>query len=226
MQGDLQPRHNGFWRGSIGSHRATSRVILLALAIGGLSGCASKSPPPPPGPPPEIVARPGDAIRVSFSREQELNGEFRLNEAGVVLLPLIGERDLSNVTADEARRSIAADYDGVIQNQSVQVEYLMRVRVLGSVRSPGLYYVDQTMELGDAIALAGGPASDGKLDDIRVIRHGDEIRTDLEVTDPVSTEVRSGDQIMVTQRSWLSRNGAAVLAATIAAMGVIIAATR
>ena len=109
------------------------------------------------------------------------------------------------------------------RNQAVQLAYLRRVRVLGEVRSPGLYHIDPTMTFDDAIALAGGTNSEGNLKSVTLVRDGEEVAKGLDVTRSVSTAVHSGDQIYVPKTSWLSRNGAVIIGATIAGIATIVA---
>ena len=167
---------------------------------------------------------PGDAIRLAFWREPELSGEYPVDETGAVVLPFLGHRNVTGIPPATLKEQLLEDYRGQLKNQEVQVTLLRRVRVLGAVDEPGLYYVDLTMTLGDAIALAGGVTSDGKLDDIKIFRDGEEIRSDLDTTARVAEEVTSGDQIMVPERSWINRKGAVVVAAMLTATALIIVA--
>lgn len=204
-----------------------SATSLSAIYLAAAMGCAGH-PPPDSGPPAAgpVVLQPGDALRVAFSAEPGLNGEFRIDEDGTVVLPLLGERRVTSVPADSVKRKIIAEYDGVVRNQSVQVVNLMRVRILGAVASPGLYYVDPTMTLADAVALAGGASTEGKLGDVRLVRAGREFRTSLDVSSLELFEIRSGDQIIVSHRSWFARNSSVLIGSMIASLGVVIAATR
>lgn len=169
---------------------------------------------------------PGDAIRVSFSREPELNGEFEIDETGTVSLPLLGARTVVDQPAAAVKVELADEYAWRTRNQSVQVVYLRRVRVLGEVRNPGLYRVDPTMTFDDVIALAGGANSQGNLKSVTLARDGEEMTEGLDVTRSVAATVHSGDQIFVPKTSWFSRYGAVIIGATIAAFGTIIAFSR
>lgn len=167
--------------------------------------------------------QPGDAIRLSFSREPVLNGQFSIDETGLIVLPLLGSRPVTDRPAPELKEDLVREYEGQTRNQSVQVVYLRRVRVLGEVRSPGLYHVDPTMTFDDALALAGGASSDGNLENVSLVRDGEEIVEGLDVSRSVAAGIQSGDQIYVPKTSWLSRYGAALAGATIGALGAIIA---
>jgi polysaccharide export outer membrane protein len=169
--------------------------------------------------------QPGDAIRLAFWREQELSGEYPVDENGAIVLPILGHRNVTGIPAATLKNQLLEEYGEQLRNQEVQVTLLRRVRVLGAVDEPGLYYVDPTMTLGDAIALAGGATSDGKLDDIKIFRNGEEIRSDLDSTVRVMDEVQSGDQVLVPQRSWFNRNGAIIVASMVTATALILIAS-
>jgi polysaccharide export outer membrane protein len=166
---------------------------------------------------------PGDAVRLTFWREPEMNGDYFVDETGTVTLPLLGKRSVTGVPADELKRVLTGELQDQLVNQSVQVTLLTRVRILGAVQRPGLYHVDPTMMVGDAVALAGGATPAGRLDRIRVERAGQVVLSRVSASDPVFAEIRSGDQILIPERSWLSRNGAVVLGAAISAVGLIVA---
>ena len=97
--------------------------------------------------------------------------------------------------------------------------------ILGEVASPGLYLIDPTMRLADAVALAGGASPDGNLEGPRVVRDGDDITQYVALESPLLNQLESGDQIQVPEKSWLRRNGIVLLASTISALAIIYAAT-
>ncbi|MDP2471473.1 MAG: SLBB domain-containing protein [Candidatus Palauibacterales bacterium] len=176
--------------------------------------------------PGELPLVPGDAVRLTFSREPDLNGEYTIDEDGSAILPLLGQRQLTDRSAAQVKVDLGAEFAEITRNQSVQVAYLRRVRVLGEVRNPGLYQVDQTLMIDDVIALAGGATEDGNLKKVRLIRNGDEIVDGLDVSRSVATSLESGDQLFVPKTPWIVRNGAVLIAACISAAGVIVAFTN
>lgn len=149
---------------------------------------------------------PGDQIRISFEREPDLGGEFMVDETGHAVLPLLGRWPVTQYPAGRLKDTLTAEYDAQLRNQAVQIVLTRRVRVIGAVQRPGLYQVDPTMSFGDVVALAGGATDNGKPDEIRILRDGEEIRANLTVADPLLADLRSGDQVMVPERSWFSRN--------------------
>ena len=165
---------------------------------------------------------PGDAIQLKFSREPDLGGEFPVDENGTVALPLLGVRTVRQRSLRELKQSLLAEYAQQIRNQEVSITMLRRVRILGAVKNPGLYKVDPTMTVVDAVALAGGATDQGKVQQAQVIRGGHEVGH-LDLNARLLPQLHSGDQIVVPERSWFSRNGVYVVAAGISAIGIIIA---
>lgn len=166
---------------------------------------------------------PGDAIRLTFWRESAFNGEYPVDETGAVMLPLVGERRVTDLSPVILREELLRDYAEQQRNKEVQISLLRRVRIIGEVNSPGLYLVDPTMTLADAVAQAGGPTPDGRLDAIHILRGNEWIVSDSRGGATEDTWPHSRDQIVVPKRSWLSRNGQFVAGALISTVGIIVA---
>ena len=199
-------------------------LVCLSLAACACSGNPNlERPLGPTTPVADLALMPGDAIRLSFSREPDLDGMYTIDEEGAAALPLLGARVLTDRPAVRVKRELKKEYGERIRNQSVQVVYLRRVRVLGAVRNPGLYHVDPTMTFDDAIALAGGASENGDLGDVRVVREGKVIGEELDARRSIPVALYSGDQIYVPKTSWLSRNAAVIVAASISAIGAVVA---
>mgnify|MGYP006138574437 FL=1 len=95
------------------------------------------------------------------------------------------------------------------------------------MRTPGLYPVDATMTLGDALALAGGTTPQGHPDRVVLVRRSDGGRTTVSARTKVSdTPLASGDQLFVPERGWVSRNPGVVGGIVAAFVGLIATLTR
>ena len=169
--------------------------------------------------------RPGDVLRLRIWREPDLSGEFTIDESGVVTLPKLGAVRAVDEPVAALRTRIISSFAQYV-TQPVEVTPVLRVRVLGAVRTPGIYKVEPTMTLSDAIALAGGTAPTGDENRAKLIRDG---RT-LDVTltrDAILADspLRPGDQVFVPERSWLSRNPG-VIAGAVSATATLIWAVR
>lgn len=204
-----------------------SWLLLASLALASTSRSEAQTEPiqlavaHPEG----VALRPGDEIRLKIWREPDLSGDFQVDEQGSVVFPKIGAVQVTAFTSDSLTRFLVGTYSVYLRNPSIDVVLLRRVNVLGSVKNPGLYPVDPTMTIADAVALAGGTTPDGKTNKIELIRGGERIQAGMDQNTRVSdTPIRSGDQLYIPQRSWVSRNGWLV-GSLITATAVVVAAT-
>jgi protein involved in polysaccharide export with SLBB domain len=165
---------------------------------------------------------PGDQVRLTFWRDSLLSGDFAIDENGDVILPILGRRNAISLPIAELRDSLFFQYERQLRNQQVQIVPLIRVRILGGVNQPGLYFVDPTMTVGDAIATAGGASDVGKLSDVKIQREGKTIVSDIGAEVPINEMIESGDQIYVPTQSWLSRNSAYFIGGAITALAIIL----
>jgi protein involved in polysaccharide export with SLBB domain len=165
---------------------------------------------------------PGDQIRLKIWREPDLSGDFQVSTAGTVVLPKIGEMSVAGATPQSLHALLVGRYSQFLRDPAIEVTVLRRVNVLGAVRSPGLYPLDGTMTIADALAVAGGATSEGKVDKVELRRGDRKLMVDLSSRTHLSaTPVQSGDQLFVPQKSWASRN-TGLVAAGITAMTTVV----
>jgi len=151
--------------------------------------------------------RPGDSLRVRVWREPDLSGVFMVDEHGDLTFPRLGRRSVVNVPIDSIRARVQREYAEFVRDASVEITPLYRVRVNGAVRNPGLFTVDPTMSVGDAIGLAGGISPEGRDGKVDLVRDGHRIATSISPSSRlVELALRSGDELYVPERGWLSRN--------------------
>lgn len=204
--------------------------LLTALAPLVATGCGSNPAPdtglyaarPDPG------LQPGDVIRLAVWREEDLSGEFAVDDRGIVTLPLLGELRVEGLAGPALRDELLASYREYLRNPSIEVTVLRRVNILGAVNMPGLYPVDATISLGEAIGVAGGISPTGDLEEIQLARGDSVVYRDLTASAQLAAiDVRSGDRIYVGEKSWLERNPGALVGSLIAAAaGITIALLR
>lgn len=171
--------------------------------------------------------KPGDVVQLAIWREPDFSGEFTVDEAGYVTLPRLGEIRVIEFSSAELQAELLTRYQQFLRNPSIEIRILKRIRILGSVREPGLYPVDATISIADALALAGGVTPDGRQDRIELRRAGETVVAELDVNQLLAdTPLRSGDQLFVPQRSWFSRNTNVIAAGIGAVVTLIVAASR
>lgn len=153
-----------------------------------------------------------------------MSGEFVVDEAGTVVFPRVGEYSVLGDTPESLTSRLQEDFRQYLRNPSIEVTVLRRVRVIGAVNNPGLFQLDPTVTIADALARAGGATALGDPDKIRIIRGGQEIAVDVTSETPIAeSPIRSGDQLYVPERSWISRNSGVVAATITGAVSLVIA---
>lgn len=186
---------------------------------------AAQEQPPRPGDGGSVMLRPGDKVRLKVWREPDLSGEFAIDEDGIVVFPKLGRFDVQKMSSDSLKALLIARYAESLRSPSVEVTVLRKLNILGAVRNPGLYYVDPTTTVADALALAGGVSSDGKQNGVELLRDGKRVPVELTHGSRLAdSPLQSGDQLRVPQRSWLSRN-TALVAAALSSVAIIFAAS-
>ena len=127
----------------------------------------------------------GDAIRVTVYQQPDLTTEARINERGLVAMPLIGEVKLAGLSQAEAATAIGESLKKgkYLKNPQVAVALTTlrskQVSVLGLVARPGRYALDDTSSnLSDVIAAAGGIGAGGA-ETVTVLRDGKEQKVDV-----------------------------------------------
>ncbi len=159
----------------------------LALALG---ACASGGPSPLPAGAaaydviPEKVdsgelsekLRPGDRISIKIFGEPELSSDnYRVNSAGYLQMPLVGELIAGGQTprelGAEITRRLAVKF---IRDPQVAISLVDRTHstftVEGEVESPGVFEANLSTTLLTALAQAKSPTNTAKLSEIMVFR--------------------------------------------------------
>src|SRR5215469_16757915 len=86
--------------------------LLLALGVGGLAACTQVVLPPPPVAGAPWPLGPGDRLRIIVFEQNQLGGEFAVDEDGAVSLPLIGRVRVAGLVSGQAEQLIAARLGG------------------------------------------------------------------------------------------------------------------
>ena len=188
------------------------RIAVLVVAALTVGACASM----PTGPvlaaaplPKSFGLHPGDVVRIRVWREPDLSGDFIVDEYGKVSIPLLGARVVLGVASDALQKALETDYATSVKEPSVQVTFLRRISVQGAARAPGLYPMDATMTVGDALALAGGRAPDAaQAGPVQLWRDSTMIYGQVPTSVFIGQlETKAGDELRVPHGGFLARNG-------------------
>jgi polysaccharide export outer membrane protein len=142
---------------------------------------------------------PGDQVRIAVWRNPELSGDFTVSANGTLTHPLYREIQVTGIpisAVEDRLRTFLARYT---TNPQFVIQPLVKITVSGEVRAPQLLSVPPETTVSQAVILAGGPTSLAKLDNVRLLRNGQEINVNLASADAqaASLQIRSGDRIVV-----------------------------
>jgi polysaccharide export outer membrane protein len=143
-------------------------VILLSLLM-----VACSSVPVESGPPPEVKEFAidksyrigvGDDLSIKVWRNEELSVQVPVRPDGKVSSPLVGDIVAAGLTTQELAKAITEKLTAYVRNPEVTVivtnpasaDFLRRVRVTGSVRTPISVSYRQGMTIMDLVLQAGG----------------------------------------------------------------------
>jgi polysaccharide export outer membrane protein len=181
-------------------------IGILASACDGPRGDASalnaETPVAPANTPGTYRLSPGDKLKVVVFNEQDLTGEFQVNERGNVAFPLVGEVQAANSTPDEFQSRLTARLRGkYVKNPRVSIEITnyRPFNVLGEVRNAGQYPYRPGLTVQDAVALAGGFTYRANSRTVYV-RRADASGEVSVTTDGEKVPILPGDNIRVPER--------------------------
>lgn len=118
---------------------------------------------------------PMDKLAIKVFRMEDMSGEYDVDLAGHISLPLIGEMDAANLTTaeldDALTRKLGEKY---LENPDVSVALKQSVGRMvtldGAVREPGSYPVMRNLTLIQAVAMAKGVTEDSNPRRVAVFR--------------------------------------------------------
>lgn len=155
------------------SSTALLRVLLAAsfLAAGAGAHAAETAPRD------LYRINPGDVLHITVWKEEDLQRELLVNPDGHFAFPLAGDIAAAGKTVEELRAELAEKLSRFIPEVVVTVAALQlngnKIYVLGQVNRANEFIMTRTLDVMQAISMAGGPTPFAKLDDIRILRRSD-----------------------------------------------------
>ena len=144
----------------------------------------------------------GDQIRIITFGDEQLTGEFHVDDQGNIAVPLLGSVKASGLSPTQLgdRITDGLKRKNLFRNPSVAVEVLAYrpVFVLGEVAKPGQYPYQPGMTVLTTVAIAGGYTYRAFNDYVSLVRTTE--RTPVTGKAPPSALVAPGDVINVYER--------------------------
>jgi len=217
--------------------RRCAVIAILAVAGATAGSVRAQTPTPTPpaetAPPPDTTTRPtgtlrsGDLLKIRVYRDSELSGEYLIDAQGDVQMPGVGVIRAAGLDPTQiSARLVEAFRARGFRTPEIAVQPLIRVSVLGEVRSPGLYPVEPGVSMIQLLTLAGGPTDRANLKRAQVIRENQVFFVDLQSALAGSAAGRvtlySNDVVYLPpRRSVFSRDNIA-LVATLASLALSV----
>lgn len=101
----------------------------------------------------------GDTVRVKVYGDETVTGSYKVDDAGTLSMPLVGQLYVSGMTTAETAAAIAAALaNGYVRNPdvSVEIEIYRPFFIQGAVRNGGQFPYVSGMTIRAAVSTAGG----------------------------------------------------------------------
>ena len=120
---------------------------------------------------------------------------------------MAGDVRLGGVAGDAVQDTIRARLSKYMNAMAIEAILLRRIRVLGEVNRPGVYYVDRTFTVRDALAQAGGVGTNGHQTIATLVRDGrGTVLEDWAMSPSGAMAIDSDDEIIVPRLPWYRRD--------------------
>jgi protein involved in polysaccharide export with SLBB domain len=143
----------------------------------------------------------GDELRITIFGEENMTGTYKIDGAGMLAMPLIGNVMAGNLTVAELQMRIGQQLSqGFLVNPRVAVQ-VMNYRpffILGEVNRPNQYPYVEGMKVINAVAMASGYTYRANENRMTIVRGNDPMRT-KQAADP-NSYVMPGDTIEIQER--------------------------
>ena len=191
--------------------RTTAVVLVLQLSLG-LAGCdtpaifarwdQNETPAANPARVRAMRLQPGEKIRVVVYGEDKLTGEYEIDPAGSITIPLAGPVQAASLTLKELAQAITRKLESgqILRNPvvTVNVASFRPFYVLGEVEKPGQYPFSNGLNVMSAAAVAGGYTYRASKSVVMIQRAGEKTFTEFPLSPNVP--VFPGDLIRVPER--------------------------
>ena len=165
--------------------------VEVGAGTGSLSGAAVAT-----------LLQAGEKIRITVYGEESLTGDYDVNPAGYVTMPLIGAIKAVGRSQSELGKEIANRYvrGGFLQDPHVTVAVVQfkPFYVMGEVVNSGEFPFRSGLNVHTAVAMAGGFTYRASRSYVLIRHPGDEVWKEYSLAEPVP--IAPGDLIRVPER--------------------------
>lgn len=120
------------------------------------------------------TVKPGDVLAVSVWKEPDLQGQILIRPDGGFSFPLVGEVDARGKTVNDLQQTVRERLSRYISEPVVTVAVQEvkgnKVYVIGQVNKPGEFVVNPSVNVMQALSMAGGTTPFADLNGIMILR--------------------------------------------------------
>jgi polysaccharide export outer membrane protein len=142
-------------------------TLLAVMAFGLPALCAAQATQ-------SYLVKPGDVLEISVWKEPDLQRQVLVRPDGAFSFPLVGEVDARNKSVAELNKIVSERLSRYISDAvvtiSVQEIKGNKIFVLGQVNKPGEFIVNPSVNIMQALSMAGGMTPFAATNDIIVLR--------------------------------------------------------
>jgi polysaccharide export outer membrane protein len=150
------------------------RLLIAVAALALMPVAFSQNAPPAGDQSRNYMIQPGDLLEISVWREDYLEREVIVQPDGKISFPLVGILNAAGTTVEAVQALVTQRLTQYIPEPVVTVSIKEirgnRVYVLGQVRNPGQFIMNPTVDVIQALALAGGTTTFAELNEIKILR--------------------------------------------------------
>jgi polysaccharide export outer membrane protein len=123
---------------------------------------------------PNYTVKPGDLLSISVWKEPDLQKETLVRPDGSFSFPLVGEVDAKGKTVADLNKTLGQRLTKYISDPVVTVSIKEikgnKIYVIGQVNKPGEFIMNPSVDVMQALSMAGGTTPFAALGDIVILR--------------------------------------------------------
>lgn len=120
------------------------------------------------------LVKPGDVLEISVWKEPDLQREVLVRPDGAFSFPLVGEVDARNKSVSDLTKTVSERIAKYIADAVVTIAVKQingnKIYVLGQVNKPGEFIVNPSVNVLQALSMAGGTTAFASVNGIVVLR--------------------------------------------------------
>jgi len=174
------------------------------------------------------MLNPGDGVRITFLNiTDQITGDYFIQQDGNIQMPFIGLVKTTNIDYKNIKQTIYNKYSELYKDPALTIQPLLRINILGEVRTPGYYYVTDVEKMTGILALAGGVTGSAATGEVIIIRDEKEIEYDMtELIERGNTAaqigLQSGDRLFIPRSFWADAGQYGIIVSGLALLTTIL----